>query len=239
MNTHKSKYIKKQLQKKMVEEIAKDYSKQSKLKSILQGFLIWGSVFLIFFLIIRWDVHIELPSYFTALIILLFIVLICIYLWFWNRSTKKKYLKEIERSYYENQHEYSSHQNESPEEDERFSEINKHYIKASKFTYWDWVIIIPIGVLCVWFLINKNTDFNIPELNSSNRVLFLLLSVFSFGLLMSIMNSAKKGQVGVYLGRSEWIIKKEKNPKLFFFIISVYLIAVFTFCVYMTYRALS
>ena len=239
MKTHKFKYIKKQLRKKMVEEIAKDYSKKSKFKKITQSFLIYGISVLILFLIIRWDVHIDLPSYFMALVILLFIVLICIYLWFWNRSIKKKYLKEIERSYYENQHKYFSHQNESPEEDKCFSEVNKHYIKASKFTYWDWVMIVPIGVLCVWYLITEYTDFNIPGFNSSNRVLFLLSSVFSFGLLMSITNSAKKGRIGIYLEHSEWIIEKEKNPKLFFFIISVYLIAVFTFCVYVTYRVLS
>ena len=239
MKTHKSKYIKEQLQKKMFEEIAKNYSKQSKQKSILQGFLIWGGAFLVLFLIISWDVHIKLPSYFTALVIILFIIFICIYMWFWNRSMKKKYLKEIEKSYYENQHEYSSPQSESPEEDERFSKINQYYIEASKFTRWDWVMLAPLGILCVWFLINEYTDFDIPELNSSNRFLFLLLSVFSFGLLMNIIGSAKKGCVGVYLGRKEWVVKKEKTPELFFIIISIYLIAVFVFCVYMICRVLS
>ena len=51
-------------------------------------------------------------------------------MWFWNRSIKKKYLKEIEKSYYENQHKYSSPQNESLEKGERFSAINEHYLIA-------------------------------------------------------------------------------------------------------------
>ena len=239
METHKSKYIKKQLRKKMFEEIAKDYSKQSKLKSILQGFLIWGSVFLILFLMIRWDIHIELPSYFTALVIILFIALFCIYGWFWNRSIKKKYLKEIEKSYYENQHEYSSDQNNSVVEEDRFLKVNEHYIKTSKFTRWDGVMLAPLGVLCVWSLLNEHTGFDIPGLNSSNRFLFFLLSVFSFGLLMNMIGSAKKGQVGVYLGSKEWTVKKEKTPLSFFLTMSIYLIASFAFCVYVLYRFLS
>lgn len=243
METHKSKYIKEQLQKKMFEEIAEDYSKQSKLKTVLQGFLIWGGAFAILFSIIRWDIHIELPSYFTVLMITLFIVLMCVYGWFWNRSMKKKYLKEIEKSYYENQHAYSSNQNKSGVEDERFSAINKHYIKTSKFTTWDWVMIVPIVVLCGWFLLNEHTSINIPELNSSNQFLFLILSVFSFGLLMTIIGCVKKGRVGVYLGRGflsiDRVFTKKKNPRLFFLVISVYLIGAFSFCVYMLYRLLS
>ena len=243
MKTQKSKYIKQQLRKKVFEEIAKNYSKRSKQKSILQGFSIWGGAFLILFLIIRWDIHIGLPSYFTALVVLLFIASFCIYGWFWDRSIKKKYLKEIERSYYENQHTYSSDQSKSVVEDERFSAISKHYTKASKFMRWDWVMITSIIVLCVWFLLNEHTGMNIPELNSSNRFLFLLLSVFSFGFLMTVVGSAKKGRVSVYFGRgflsADRVFTKEKNPILFFFIISIYLMAAFGFCVYTLYRVLS
>lgn len=243
METQKSKYIKEQLRKKMVEEIVKNLSKQSKSKTASPGLLIWGGAFLTLFLIIRLDIHTALPSYFSGLILILFIALICIYGWIWNHSIKKKYLKEIEKSYYENQHEYSSHQNESPEKGERFSAINKHYMKASKITTWDWMMITPIVVMCGWFLINEHTGINIPELNSSNRFLFLLLSVFSFGFLMTVVGSAKKGRVSVYFGRgflsADRVFTKEKNPILFFFIISIYLIAAFGFCVYTLYCVLS
>ena len=128
-------------------------------------------------------------------------------------------------------------------EDKRFEEINKHYMKSSKLTVWNWMIFIPLGVLCVWFLLKEHTNFNIPELNSSSALLFFLLSIFSFGLLMSIIGDAKKGRVRMYfrLGRRRRmnLIKREDSPILFFLVTSVHLILAFVFCSSMIYLFLS
>ena len=112
MPTHKSKYIKRQLQKKMMEAVTGDFSKQSNVKNTIKGFLILGVIFLIAFLITK-HVNVDSESSYFVVFILVLLSLFFVYSWFWGGSIKKKYLKEIERSYYEGKYNEPSNQSES------------------------------------------------------------------------------------------------------------------------------
>ncbi len=110
-----------------------------------------------------------------------------------------------------------------------------------KMTIWSWMMIVPLCMFLLFAVLEKYADFKILE--SSNIPIFSALAImFSFGLLMSTVTNAQKGRVRPFRGRSIFVdqwVRKVKNPKTFFYILSIRLVFAFAVCIGSVYFFLS
>ena len=190
-------------------------------------------------------------------------------LWYANYVFKKRknhYLKILRRGYdtgQSSQSAYSSEQSkslqrkaekealfsllEAGEKDrsdvEEFMKKTEESLKKNKdkFTIWNWMILLSGCLFLLFAVFDVYMGAKIFE-PANTPILSALAIIFFFGLLMATVTNAQKGRVRPFHRRSifqeQWV-RKAKNPKTFFCILSIRLVATFAACIGSVYVFLN